>query len=442
MIKNKLMVIFLAAFLIRLIAINQSLWLDEGTTAKVAHLSVAHILTQFSPTDFHPPLYYFLIKAWTSLFSHSEIALRFPSILFSLLTGWVVFLIGSQLVSKKSAVWAVVFFLFNPLIVYYSQEARMYMMVTFLLTASLYFYLRLLKERTTKDVLLFNAFIFLSFATFYGSVFFILALYVYIIVAKKKRFLPFLVPGFFLAVLMLSPLLLAQLENAQKALSVVTNWKWVLGTASIKNTALIPIKFAFGRISFHPKILYYLLAAGWTVFVFCQATKGAMKHKRLLFLFLVPLVLGFFASFMTPLLQYFRFMYLVPILSLLLAIGAQKFWPRILLLFGFAALSLVYLTIPQFHREDWKSLSEAIPGDQKVFMILPSSDALTYYRHDLHLEDIRSLKKAKGQKQIVVLPYVVSLYGRSYEQELQELGFSRVKQKSFRELSMEAWRSR
>ena len=76
------------------------------------------------------------------MFGYSEIALRMPSILFSLLTGYVVYLIGG--------IWSAAFFLFNPLIVYYSQEARMYMMVTFFLTASLYYFLK------SKNLILFN----------------------------------------------------------------------------------------------------------------------------------------------------------------------------------------------------------------------------------------------------------------------------------------------
>src|SRR3990167_11022982 len=115
---KKILLIFVLAFLIRLIALNQSLWLDEAITAKVVmSFGFKDIINKFSPTDFHPPLYYLFMKLWTNFFGYSEIALRMPSILFSLLTGYVIYLIGG--------IWAAVFFLFNPLIVYYSQEAQM-----------------------------------------------------------------------------------------------------------------------------------------------------------------------------------------------------------------------------------------------------------------------------------------------------------------------------
>ena len=133
MLNKKIFFIFLFAFLVRLIALNQSLWLDEAVTAKVVmNYGFTEIVSKFSPTDFHPPLYYLFMKLWTNMFGYSEIALRMPSVLFSLMTGYVVYLIGG--------IWAASFFLFNPLIVYYSQEARMYMMTTFFLTAGLYYF--------------------------------------------------------------------------------------------------------------------------------------------------------------------------------------------------------------------------------------------------------------------------------------------------------------
>jgi len=114
--------------ILRLISLNQSLWLDEATTALVSQMSLTDFFTKFMPNDFHPPLYYLFMKLWTNFFGYSEIVLRMPSVLFSLATGYVVYLIGGA--------WAAVFFLFNPLIVYYSQEARMYMMGAFFVTLS------------------------------------------------------------------------------------------------------------------------------------------------------------------------------------------------------------------------------------------------------------------------------------------------------------------
>src|SRR3989344_9240339 len=124
---KKLIIILFLAFLVRLIALNQSLWLDEAVTANiVSNFSYSEILNKFSPFDFHPPLFYFVEKQWTNIFGYSEIALRFPSIIFSLLTGWIIYLIGrrlegwkvGRLEGKNIGLWAAALFLFNPLIIY------------------------------------------------------------------------------------------------------------------------------------------------------------------------------------------------------------------------------------------------------------------------------------------------------------------------------------
>ena len=131
--KKLLIILFLALF-IRLIGLNQSLWLDEAVTANiVSNYSYSEIITKFSPTDFHPPLYYLVLKFWTNIFGYSEIALRFPSVIFSLLTAWVLYKISWKVCPTSSrhdvgttlGAWAAALFLFNPLIIYYSQEARM-----------------------------------------------------------------------------------------------------------------------------------------------------------------------------------------------------------------------------------------------------------------------------------------------------------------------------
>ncbi len=180
--KQKLLLILFLALLIRLISLNQSLWLDEATTARVVkEYRVLEIISRFSPGDFHPPLYYLLMKFWTNLFGYSEVTLRLPSVIFSLLTGWIVYHISRLQFSDNNrshseALRATIFFLFNPLIVYYSQEARMYMMTTFFLTGALFYFFTI---SSLKSQVFFGFFISLAFLTFYGSIFLIVAFLIF-----------------------------------------------------------------------------------------------------------------------------------------------------------------------------------------------------------------------------------------------------------------------
>lgn len=457
--KNKLIFLLFASFLLRLISLNQSLWLDEATTARVVQqFNYGQILTLFSPHDFHPPLYYLFMKLWTNIFGYSEIALRMPSVLASLATGWVLYLIVKTQKSVKSiALWATAFFLFNPLVVYYSQEARMYSIITLLVTLIFWSVTKLpfgsapfggpqgkQSGQDTgfrfkgRELIFANVFIALALGTYYGSIFFIAALYGYLLLKKKIKLFAFLLPGTLVAGIFLYPLFLTQLKNSGEVLQAIPNWSTTLGKANLKNLVLFPIKFTSGRISWDPKIYYFAVAGLWAVIVWFACLKNILntKYRILYTAFFLPILLGFLVSFYKPLLQYFRFIYVIPFMSILLAYGANKKWQRVVLLIGFVAFSLIYTYIPSFHREDWKSLAASLPSD--TVCALPSAfDPLQYYRPSLKTIDARSC--ATGNADIVFVPYVAQIYGFDYAKYFNEKKYSLTKEVSFRGVSYQQW---
>lgn len=432
--KIHVILVFVAAFLIRLLFINQSLWLDEATTARVvSQYNYFDIFSKFSLTDFHPPLYYLFMKLWTNAFGYSEVALRMPSVLFSLGTGYLLYLMGG--------IWAAMFFLFNPLIVYYSQEARMYLMVTFFLTGAMY-YLRKLTAKNLSHIIFFNVYLILSFFTFYGSIFLIVPMFIYLLYKKNYRVLISSALMFGAYVALLSPLTLAQLKNSKIALSQVTNWASVLGTANLKNLLLIPMKFSVGRIDFYPKWAYYLVSFGWTAYV-AISLRAIIKKENWLWGFLLasPLALGLVFSFFSPLLQYFRFLYLIPLMALIMSSmkDTKKNLFKTVLVIGFMGFSLVYLFVPQFHREDWKSLAKSLDRKSSIYMVMSSSDPVTYYRKDLKLKDMREMEKELNDKSVTVIPYTADIHGIDYKKILSGKGYTLQEAKSFRDLTYEVW---
>jgi len=457
---KKFFFVFLFAFLIRLIALNQSLWLDEAVTANVVkNLDFFQIVTKFSPSDFHPPLYYLFMKLWTNFFGYSEIALRIPSVLFSLMTGYLVYKIASLFHGSIAGVFAMAFFLFNPLIVYYSQEARMYMMATFFLTIALYFFWKFViairqpaekqslpAGRQVKKEIATAAFgglaMTMSFLTFYGSIFLIAAMFVYLLYKKQYKYFIVSLLIFIVSLLLISPLLYKQLVNSKIALANITNWSLVLGKANIKNLLLIPIKFSIGRISFWPKWLYWGIAGIWTGFVFFVIKTVFKKDSLLwLYLFIFPLILGFVVSFFTPMLQYFRFIYLIPIMTILLSFslstGHKYHRFGVIVAGGFIIFSLVYLINPAFHREDWKGLVKSLPKDRPVYMITSSSDPVKYYNRTLKINELRELIHLRLEKQITVIPYTADIYGFNYKKILKENNYYLISKKTFRGLELE-----
>jgi uncharacterized membrane protein len=447
----KVILVFLFAFLIRFINLGQSLWLDETIVAKVVKTIPFHLIPiQLSPGDVHPPLYYMVISLWTSVFGTSEIALRFPSIIFSLIAGWFVYKAGLHLRNKKTAFWAATFFLFNPLIIYYSQEARMHMMATAFLSMALYYFLVLIKESQNlkfKNILLFNLFSVLAMFTFYGSAFFIAGMIISgFFIRPKRRDLVgrgfYLFIGLFISLLILSPLLYLQMISAENGLAELKNWSMALGKAEIKNVLMIFLKFATGRLSWYPKWSYYLAAGIPTAITWLVVALGMKKNKLLAFLFMFPLFVGLMISFIAPMMMYFRFLYLIPVMSLLLALGVTM--RRLHIEYGIAMLffvfSFVYLCNPLFHRENWKELTGELGRQTRVYMILPSSDPVAYYRNDILIFELRNIKKESVPEYITIIPYTSDLYGFNYSQALQEKGCVKKSQMSFRgNLLLEEW---
>ena len=117
----------------------QSFWRDEAFSYLLAKRSLFEIIS-LSVRDFSPPLYYFFLHFWINIFGKSEVALRSMSLIFYWATLYVAFLILTEVfkIKLKRAFLYLLFFLLNPLLVYFAFEVRMYSMLAFFATLSFY----------------------------------------------------------------------------------------------------------------------------------------------------------------------------------------------------------------------------------------------------------------------------------------------------------------
>ena len=116
----------------------QSFWNDEGTSARVAERSLP-LITAAAIGDIHPPLYYYALHFWRALVGASELALRSLSAILGILLVWLIYVLGRQLLDETAALSAALVAAINPFQVYYSQEARMYMLLAVWAAASTIF---------------------------------------------------------------------------------------------------------------------------------------------------------------------------------------------------------------------------------------------------------------------------------------------------------------
>lgn len=115
---------------------KESLWLDEATSLIIARMDVRSVVA-WAAADVHPPLYYLALHFWTTL-GDSEAWIRALSALIGTLTVGVVFALGRELLDERVGLTAAVLLALSPLHVWYSQETRMYVMVTLLSLTSTY----------------------------------------------------------------------------------------------------------------------------------------------------------------------------------------------------------------------------------------------------------------------------------------------------------------
>ena len=428
--------ILILSFTLRLIGINQSMWLDEAISVTMAQLPIDKIVSVFSTHDFHPPMYYWFLNIWIKIFGNGVMVMRFSSVLFSLITIWLVYKIGKEIKDKNLGMWAALFVGVNPLLIYYSQELRMYSMTAMLLTGAFYFFIKLNKKDSWKNILGFGILTGLSFATFYGSIFLTGAMILYFLITKKWNIFWWSSLGIAITVLAVSPLLLIQLKMSGQMLNQVTNWSLVLGKVNLKNLFLIPFKFSIGRISWYPKISYYLIGGIWTIIVFGLATKQLIKNKIMKWILIIPIVMGVIFSFKSPLMQYFRFLYLIPILSLVLAeIKNNKI--KLLLVVGFLIFSGMYLLNPNMYREDWKSLTASLKNENKIYMVESFGDPVRYYNSKIKIVDIKTTNPT--EEKITLIPYGEEIHGINSDEKLTKLGYKLTKKNNFREITTEIW---
>ena len=125
----------------------QSFWADEGNSISLAQRSL-YLVTRGAAYDIHPPLYYYLLWGWIRIFGDGEFAVRALSAVLGVALVYVTWLLGRSLGDRRVGLVAGSLAAISPFQVYYSQEARMYVLAALLGALSVYFFVRLLENAT------------------------------------------------------------------------------------------------------------------------------------------------------------------------------------------------------------------------------------------------------------------------------------------------------
>ena len=165
------LIIIAGAFLQMYHIDKESLWTDEMFSLSHARqVDIPALLAAVEEREAAPPLYYIVLHYWIKIFGTSEMAVRALSAAFGVLSIIALFFVVSQIYSRKTALLASALMATSMLHVLYAQEARLYMMFTFVTLLSTYFFVRWLQKPDKRYAVLYGVSMVIAAYTNYMAV--------------------------------------------------------------------------------------------------------------------------------------------------------------------------------------------------------------------------------------------------------------------------------
>ncbi len=160
---------------------------DEIVTAsRVLRDGFQHAMEAVGFSESAPPLYYALAWLWTQVTGTGEFGLRSLSAVAGVATVPVAYLLGVELRGRRTGLLAAALVAVNPMLLWYSQEARSYALLVLLTTVAALYFVRALdapplespyrhssggKSAGGRNLVLWGVFSSLALATHYFAIF-------------------------------------------------------------------------------------------------------------------------------------------------------------------------------------------------------------------------------------------------------------------------------
>lgn len=141
--------ILLLAWALRVHALDdRSLWADEGWTLVLTEGPGLGDVTRTMAADQHPPLFFVLFRIWRTLTGESEFALRYFSVLISMIGVAAIYLLGRGLFGPLAGALAALLLALADLPIDLAQEVRHYGLMATLAIVSSVYYVRVWRRST------------------------------------------------------------------------------------------------------------------------------------------------------------------------------------------------------------------------------------------------------------------------------------------------------
>lgn len=345
---------------------SQSYWFDEAQAAHELHLSFGAMLSSWSVNEPNPPLFFVVGWVWAQIFGTGEAGLRSLSALAGTAAIPITYLCARELVSRRAALVAAALVAVSPFMIWYSQEAREYMLLAALCGGSLLFFARAWREPTARNVGWWALLSALALLTQYFAAFLVAAAAIGLLYRSRSR-------AVVTAVGVLVVVEAALLPHAINHEAHPAGW---IDTFSLAvRVKQVPVDFGLGALYQNPDILSYgLLGAAILVGVLIvllvigadsrQLRGAGLAAAIAATVLFVPLVLALFGH------DYYEARALMPAwIPLVVVLAAACAVPRARV--AGAALAVVVLgafvyaqarieSDPSYQRPDWRGVANAL----------------------------------------------------------------------------------
>ena len=356
---------------------SQSYWADEALTAYEVHLPFGAMMTAVAHNETTPPLYFILAWAWAHIFGTAEAALRSLSALAGVAVVPITYLCARELVSRRAGVIAAAFAAVSPFLIWYSQEARSYMLLIALTGASLHSFIRAERDPSGRNVTWWAGFSALALATHFFAGFFVAPEVLWLLWRARSRLV--VVAAGALATVQLALLPLASQDTHH-------GLRWIHAIPLLTRISQVPTEFAVMSIYRHVSLPEGLWGGAIVIVVapLMLALVGGPSERRgariaggiAATVVVAPLLLGL----ASPAQDVFLVRNLSPAwIPLSVALAAACAAPRARDVGTAVATALVVMLLvatveidrnPVFQRADWRGVAHALGASTEPRAIL------------------------------------------------------------------------
>ncbi|MDO8184052.1 glycosyltransferase family 39 protein [Conexibacter sp. JD483] len=373
----------------------QSIWFDEAATWQLTQLPFGDMLRALPHRESNPPLFYVLEWLTVRAAGDGEVGLRLVSALAGIALVPVAFALGRRIGGARAGLATAALIAVNPLLIWFSQEARSYELVALLSAAGLLLFLHALDDPRPRLLAWWTLLSALALCSHYFACFVLAPQLVWLLWRHPRRGAVLAsVAALAVVAAALLPLLLAQRDNPYD----------IAGAAVATRLAQIPKQFLLGYRgpgALPTGILGAALVAGG-LWLLARHAERRVRERALLVgaIGLCGLALPLAGAVVGA--DYLNARNLIPAvvpLAAAIATGFATVAPGrgaragLALLTALCALSVAVVIAvaadKQYQRPDWKGLAQALgdaPEDRAV-VVSPANGvvALRYYRRELRM---------------------------------------------------------